>query len=124
MGIDLVSVGLWEVAGGALLGWLVGASIVAPQVLARIGIVQPRRILQAHLEYMGAGAILVGIGLAVDDLPHWCAIMLPIALVLAPTAYLPLAFRPRLSESTLYRALNTVNLLAASIGLVVAAASY
>jgi hypothetical protein len=122
--MDLVRVGLWEVAIGAQFGWLVGASIVAPQFLARIGIVQPRRVLQAHLEYMGAGAILVGIGLAVDDLPHWCAIMLPIALVLAPTAYLPLAFRPRLADNIAYRALNTVNLLAASVGLIVAAASY
>ena len=47
----LTRIGLVELAFGALLGWAVTATMITPQLVERVGVRKPRRILQAHLDY-------------------------------------------------------------------------
>ena len=66
----IVRIGLLELAFGAMLGWVVAGNFIAPQLLRRAGVVHARRILQAHLDYVIMGIILIAIGLAIDSVAH------------------------------------------------------
>ncbi|WP_040857868.1 hypothetical protein [Nocardia niigatensis] len=117
----LVRIGLLELAAGALLGWVVAAEHAAPQRLRRIGLVHPRRILQAHLDYVIMGLILVTVGVAAPGLPGWAAALVVTGTLLNPTLFLPLAFHDRLRETLPYRVVSAFSFLATSLGLVTAA---
>ncbi|WP_458689492.1 hypothetical protein [Nocardia tengchongensis] len=117
----LVRIGLLELAAGALLGWMVAAEHAAPHRLRRIGLVHPRRILQAHLDYVIMGLILVAVGVAVPGLPGWAAALVVTGTLLNPTLFLPLAFHDRLRETLPYRVVSAFSFLATSVGLVTAA---
>ncbi|WP_406274453.1 hypothetical protein OH799_01210 [Nocardia sp. NBC_00881] len=119
----LVRIGLLELAFGTLLGWAVAADIAAPDRVRRIGVVSPRRILQAHLDYIMMGLVLVAVGLAASDLSFWIALMVVAGALLNPTLFLPVAFRESLAEALAYRSLSVCSFLAISIGLVAAAFS-
>ena len=72
----MVRIGLVELALGAMLGWAVVVSVTRPDAWRRIGIVEPRRLLQAHLDVVLMGLILVAVGLAAPDLPGWLVAVL------------------------------------------------
>src|SRR5215213_1563611 len=108
----VVQAGLVELALGGLLGWAMVVREDKPEWLARIGVVAPHRIRQVHLDYVMMGLILIGVGLAVPDLPT------PIAIALL---FGPLAFSPQAEKRPWYRALATVSFIAVSGGLVAAA---
>ena len=65
----VVQIGLIELALGGLLGWAMVIRQEQPEWLTRIGVVAPQRIRQVHLDYVMMGLILIGVGLAVPDLP-------------------------------------------------------
>ena len=73
---SLVNIGLFELAFGALLGWLITLRLESPETLRRFGVRQPRRLLQMHIDYVMMGLILIAVGLAVPDLPTWIAVPL------------------------------------------------
>jgi hypothetical protein len=67
------------------------------------------------------GLILIGVGLAVPDLPTAVAIALVFGTVVNPFLFVPLAFDPDAENRLWYRALATVSFIGVSGGLVVAA---
>ena len=69
----VVQIGLIELALGGLLGWAMVMRQESPDFLRRIGVVAPQRIRQIHLDYVMMGLILIGVGLAVPDLPELVA---------------------------------------------------
>lgn len=87
--VDLVFVGLIELAAGALLGWAVSAQHVMPDVLKELGIRHPRRILQAHIDYIIMGVILIAVGLAVPALSTWVGVVLIIGTIVNPALFFP-----------------------------------
>src|SRR5215510_8016966 len=117
----VVEVGLVELALGGLLGWAMVARQERPESLRRIGIVAPHRIRQVHLDYVMMGLILIGVGLAVPDLPTAVAIALAFGTFVNPLLFVPLAFDPKAEQRTWYRAVAVVSFLGVSGGLVVAA---
>lgn len=117
----VVRIGLIELALGALLGWAMVVRSERPQWLRRIGVVAPQRIRQVHLDYVMMGLILIGIGLAVPDLPTAVAIALVFGTVVNPFLFVPLAFDPYVEKRLWYRVLATVSFIGVSGGLVVAA---
>jgi hypothetical protein len=72
----VVQIGLIELAIGGLLGWAMVVRDERPEWLRRIGVVAPQRIRQVHLDYVMMGLILIGVGLAVPDLPQAVAFAL------------------------------------------------
>lgn len=118
----LVKVGLCELALGALSGWVVVLRTEYPDVLKRIGIRSPRRVLQAHLDWIIMGVILIAVGLAVPDLPPWLAWALGFGALVNATLFVPLAFRESFSKALPYRVITLVSFTAMSVGTVGAAA--
>ena len=117
----VVRIGLIELALGGLLGWAVVIRQDRPQWLTRIGIVAPQRIRQVHLDYVMMGLILIGVGLAVPDLPTAIAVALAFGTFVNPLLFVPLAFNPEVEKRPWYRVLAVISFIAVSGGLVVAA---
>lgn len=117
----VVRIGLVELALGALLGWAMVVRQERPQWLRRIGVVAPQRIRQVHLDYVMMGLILIGVGLAVPDLPTAVAAALVFGTLVNPFLFVPLAFDPDVERRLWYRALAVVSFVCVSGGLIVAA---
>lgn len=117
----VVQVGLVELALGGLLGWAMVVRDEQPQWLRRIGIVAPQRIRQVHLDYVMMGLILIGVGLAVPDLPAAIAGALVFGTLVNPFLFVPLAFDPNVEGRAWYRLLAVASFLSVSGGLLVAA---
>jgi hypothetical protein len=117
----VVQFGLIELALGGLLGWAMVVRDERPEWLRRIGVVAPQRIRQVHLDYVMMGLILIGVGLAVPDLPTAVAIALVFGTFVNPFLFVPLAFEPDVDKRLWYRAVATVSFIAMSGGLVAAA---
>lgn len=117
----VVSIGLVELALGGLLGWAMVLRMEKPELLKRIGVVAPQRIRQVHLDYVMMGLILIGVGLAVPDLPTAVAAALVFGTLVNPFLFVPLAFEPELDKRLWFRSLSVISFLAMSGSLVVAA---
>jgi hypothetical protein len=117
----VIQIGLVELALGGLLGWAMVMRQESPELLRRIGVVAPQRIRQIHLDYVMMGLILIGVGLAVPDLPTAVAIALVFGTAVNPLLFLPLAFDPEIEKRLWYRSLAVVSFLGVSGGLVAAA---
>ena len=64
------------------------------------------------------GLILIGVGLAVDDLPRGLAVTLVFGTLVNPFLFVPLAFDPDVERRLWYRALALVSFLAMTVGLI------
>lgn len=117
----VVQFGLIELALGGLLGWAMVVKDDKPEWLVRIGVVAPHRIRQVHLDYVMMGLILIGVGLAVPNLPTAIAVALVFGTVVNPFLFVPLAFDPALEKRGWYRLLAVVSFIGTSGGLVAAA---
>ncbi len=117
----VVHIGLIELALGGLLGWAMVVRDERPEWVRRIGIVAPQRIRQVHLDYVMMGLILIGVGLAVSDLPPAIAVALVFGTLVNPFLFVPLAFDPDVDGRAWYRALAVVSFIGVSGGLVAAA---
>ena len=119
----LVQIGLFELAFGALLGWAVAGNLLAPEAIKRLGIVSPRRIMQAHLDYIMMGVILIAVGLALPQLTVWIATLVVLGTLLNPTLFLPMAFSEKAASTTVFKGISLLSFVATSVGLVGAAVS-
>ncbi len=117
----MIQIGLVELAIGGLLGWAMVIRQESPELLRRIGIVAPQRIRQIHLDYVMMGLILIGVGLAIPDLPTAIGVPLVFGTAVNPFLFLPLAFDPEIQERLWYRSLAVVSFLGVSGGLLAAA---
>ncbi len=117
----VIQIGLIELALGGLLGWAMVIREEKREWLQRIGVVAPQRIRQVHLDYVMMGLILIGVGLAVPDLPRAIAIALVFGTLVNPFLFVPLAFDPEIEKRLWYRSLAVVSFLGVSGGLVAAA---
>ncbi|MFD6197776.1 hypothetical protein ACFWE3_13835 [Mycobacteriaceae bacterium NPDC060252] len=117
----IVRIGLAELAFGAMMGWTVAANFLAPQVLKRIGVTNGRRLLQAHLDYIMMGILLIAVGLAVPGMPGWLAAVVVFGALLNPTLFLPMAFKENITSTLCFKAATFISFVAMSGGLVVVA---
>ena len=92
-----------------------------PEWLRRIGIVAPQRIRQVHLDYVMMGLILIGVGLAVPDLPTAIAAALVFGTFVNPFLFVPLALDPDAESGPGTGRWRSVSFIGVSGGLVAAA---
>lgn len=83
-----------ELALGALSGWLVWIS-TDTEWLKRIGVIRPGRILQAHIDLIMMGTILIAVGVAAPRLPSPWSWFLVIGAFTNALLFLPLAWMPQ-----------------------------
>lgn len=117
----LVKIGLCELAVAGLFGWLIVIRLERPAWLTRAGVESPRRLMQAHLDYVMMGLILVAVGLALPGVSAWIAAPLAVGALVNPTLFLPLAFNEEISERLRYRAVTLLSFVAMSGSLVAVA---
>ena len=117
----LVQIGLIELAIAALLGWAMVVRTEKPEWLKRIGVVQPHRVLQVHLDYVMMGLISIAVGLAIPDIPDAAAYLLIFGTVVNPLLLVPLAFSKDADKNIWYRSISVVSFLAMSVSLIWAA---
>lgn len=117
----LVQVGLCLLAFGAVSGWVVMLRTEYPQLLKRVGVKSPRRLLQAHIDYIIMGVILIAVGTALPDLATWNRIALIAGTIVNPTLFLPLAFREEWSKAVPYRVVTVASFATMSVATVGAA---
>lgn len=117
----LIQVGLIELAIAALLGWAVVIRSEKPDWIQRIGVVQPHRILQIHLDYIMMGLIAIGVGLVLPDIPQLAAYLLAFGTFVNPLLFVPLAFSKEADRKLSYRLISVTSFTAISVALVWAA---
>lgn len=113
----LAKIGFVELAVGALSGWAVVISRERPRWLERAGVRVPRRLLQAHIDLILMGLILIAVGLALPDLPALLQAILVLGTWVNPLAFVPLAFDPKADQGVAYRAVVAISFLCVSGGL-------
>lgn len=117
----LARIGLFELAFGALSGWVMVLVVEQAGWLRRHGVQAPARIRQAHLDYILMGILLIAVGLALPDIPTPIAIPVVFGTIVNPTLFVPLAFAPGVQRHIAYRIVTAVSFVALSGGLTAAA---
>lgn len=117
----LVQFGLVLLAIGAWTGWAVAAQLAFPGVVARMGVREPRRLLQIHLDYVIMGVLVIAVGAVLSDLPGWIQALVAVGTALNPLLFLPLAFVPAVSAALWFRALSVASFACVTAGLTGAA---
>jgi Ca2+/Na+ antiporter len=117
----VVQVGLVLLAVGALSGWAVMLKVAFPGVLRRAGVRSPRRLLQAHIDFVMMGVILIAVGTALPDLATWIRVLLIAGTIVNPSLFLPLAWRESIADTLAYRAVTVLSFSAMSVATVAAA---
>lgn len=115
----LVVSGLAEVALGALAGWPYTLVRQNPEAARRLlGIRSAARVRQWHLDLAMLGGLTVGLGTAVPDAPRWARLPLAVGAWTNAMLFLPLAFRPEVDDSPIYKATAGASFVATSVGFV------
>lgn len=117
----LVQVGLIELAVGALLGWAVVLRKEKPDLLQRLGLRRTRAVLQAHIDYLMMGLILIAVGAVLRDPPGLLAAVLIFGTIVNPLLFFPGAVDPAHEKRILFRVIAGLSFTAVSAGLVWAA---
>jgi len=117
----LVQVGLIELAIAALLGWAMVVRTEKPEWLKKIGVVQPHRVLQVHLDFVMMGLISIAVGLALPDISDLNAYLLAFATFVNPLLFVPPAFSKEVDKKLWYRTISVVSFLSMSVALIWAA---
>jgi len=117
----LVKIGLCELAVAGLFGWLIVIRLERPAWLTRAGVESPRRVMQAHLDFVTMGLILVAVGVAVPGLSTWIAAALAFGALVNPSLFLPLAFDEAMAKRLPYRTITLLSFVAMSGSLVAVA---
>lgn len=118
----LVKLGICELAVAALSGWAMVAIVEWPEALKRAGFRHLGRIRQAHLDLLFMGTIVTVVGLAIDPIPTWVAILLVCGAFVQPLMFLPLGVRPELAQTLAYRGFTGLLFSASSVAWVSLAA--
>jgi hypothetical protein len=112
----LVASGLTELAAGALSGWVFTLTRTQPELAERLGIRNPARIRQWHLDLAALGTATVACGLAMPDAPRGVCTALGIGAWTNAMAFLPLAFWPGLERRLAFKAAAVASFAATSVG--------
>jgi hypothetical protein len=118
----LVDVGMTSLALGAVAGWPVSLLVQSPGTARRLRIVEPRRLLQVHIDWIVMGVVLIAVGVAVPSVAGWTQVALLVGAVGNPLLFLPMAFAgSRLQQRWSFRLAAAASFSALSGSLVVIA---
>lgn len=90
----ITKVGAVELAFGALTGWIVWMALDT-KWLKKIGVRSPRRLLQAHIDLIMMGTILIAVGVAAPDFPRPWSDFLVIGAWTNALLFVPAAWHDR-----------------------------
>jgi hydroxylaminobenzene mutase len=112
----LVKIGLLELTVAALSGWVMVLRTQEPGRLHRWGVRHLRRIRQTHMNWLLMGIILVAVGLAVQPIPTWIAVLITTGALIQPLGFVPLAFNADVAATRTYSTILGITFIGTSIG--------
>lgn len=104
----MVSAGVTQVAVGAVSGWGLAALVGIPGLRERLGVVEPVRLRQAHLDVIIMGGLVTAAGM-VDGAPSWARRAVKVGAWTNPLLFVPLAFKPAAAGSRSYAAASAAS---------------
>lgn len=113
---SLVESGLVELAAGALSGWVYTLVTQEPALAKRLGIVDPARIRQWHLDLAMLGTASVAAGLAAPDAPASATRALQVGAWTNAMAFLPMAFDRDMASRPTFKAAAVGSFVATTYG--------
>lgn len=119
MGTGLVSILLGAWSGFALL-----LAVDRPGALRRVGVVDPSRARQVHLDWIIMGVLMVVVAGAIPTMPAVAAGAILFGGVVNPLSFVPMAFSRTVSTTAWFQVVSMISFLALSIGLTVAVWSW
>jgi len=99
---ELVASGTRQIAIGALSGWGLAALVSTPGLAAKLGIRDPKRLRQAHVDVIMMGGLVTAAGL-VDDAPRWARTATRVGAWTNPLLFVPLAFKAESGATRAYQ---------------------
>lgn len=114
----LVGIGLISVSVGALSGFALTAAVDHPDSLRRFHVVDPRRIRQAHLDWIIMGIMLVAVGLAVPGLPWPIVAAIAFGGIVNPLTFVPMIFSKTVLHQRWFMAVSYLSFTSLALGLI------
>jgi hydroxylaminobenzene mutase len=100
-------------------GWPVSLLASAPGAARHLRVVEPRRLLQVHIDWIVMGVVLLAVGVAAPTVSGWTQRALLVGAVGNPLLFLPMAFLgSRVQQTWLFRAAAGLSFTALSGSLV------
>lgn len=112
---NMVASGVGTIAAGAVSGWGLSALIATPGIQRKLGIVDPVRFRQAHLDIIIMGGLVTAAAL-VDDAPRWAQNAVRVGAWTNSLLFVPLAFRPDAPKRLPYQAASVASFTVTSAG--------
>lgn len=114
----LVAIGLVSVSVGALSGFALTMAVDYPDSLRRFHVVDPRRIRQAHLDWIIMGIMLVAVGLAVPSLPWPIVAAVAFGGIVNPLTFVPMIFSKTVMHQRWFMVVSYVSFTSLTLGLI------
>ncbi|WP_336631628.1 MULTISPECIES: hypothetical protein [unclassified Microbacterium] len=116
----LLLVGLISLAVGALSGFLLLIAVDHPDRLRSLGIVDPVRVRQVHLDWIIMGTVMAVTALGVPQMTTLTAALVLIGGVVNPATFIPMAFSRTVATTKTFQIVSFASFTALSLGLVLA----
>ncbi|PZW65357.1 hydroxylaminobenzene mutase [Pseudomonas sp. AG1028] len=120
----LLAIALLSLALGALSGFAVLTCVDYPEKARALGVINPMRIRQAHIDWIVMGTVMVSTALAVPDMPGWIYALVMFGGVVNPLTFVPMAFSKTVDTTQAFRLVSLVSFTSLSLGLVLAAGHF
>lgn len=124
MGDVVMGVGLVSILLGAWSGFALLLAVDRPGALRRVGVVDPSRVRQVHLDWIVMGVLMVVVAVAIPEMPSVSAGAIVFGGVVNPLSFVPMAFSRTVATTRWFQAVSMISFLALSIGLTAAVWSW
>lgn len=111
----MIAAGTSQIAFGALSGWALAALIADPELQERLGIADPVRLRQAHLDIIIMGGLVTAAGAAGGG-PVWARRAAVLGAWTNSALFLPLAFDRRAPKKRSYQLASVASFAITSAG--------
>lgn len=114
----LAKIGIVEIAFGVLSGWVLVAAEEKPAMFKKLGLVNFRQLVGAHVSILLMGVAVAVVGFIVEPAPDWVVAAILFGSVVDPLLFVPLAFGLDRKGSTFFRVTAVLAFVSLSIGFV------
>jgi hydroxylaminobenzene mutase len=120
MSAVLLFVGLLSLALGALSGFALLVAVDHPERLRRLGVVDPVRVRQVHLDWIIMGTVMSVTALAVPGMWTLTAGLVLLGGVVNPATFIPMAFSRTVAATRTFQIVSFISFTALTSGLILA----
>lgn len=120
MTFTLLLTALVSLSLGAVSGFLLLVAVDYPAKLRKIGIIDPVRVRQVHLDWIIMGTVMAVAALAVPQMWTVTALLVLFGGVVNPATFIPMAFSKTVATTRTFQTVSFISFTALSAGLILA----